>query len=207
MTLEEKAFEKIKNSILSGRYAVNTHLSEGGLAMELNMSRTPIRMALAKLIATGMVTTSHRGVIVADILMGMSDLVNCMEFRLYIGIGCFEKAQRKGFTFPIKDMKSHLREMETAFLDSRHEDYLLKLYDFDNEILKTNRNNVINKMIATLQNTFILNSFNYFELRRQNIPNTLIKYESLINYLENKEFDKAATLYKIIIKETIEDLV
>lgn len=56
------AYQHIKNGILEGIHAPGQRLTEDFLAAELNLSRTPIREALRRLEAEGLVTTSGRGV-------------------------------------------------------------------------------------------------------------------------------------------------
>ena len=59
---------EIRSRILSLDLAPNVHLGEQGLADDLNVSRTPIREALGRLSAEGLVEIySRRGAVVAPI--------------------------------------------------------------------------------------------------------------------------------------------
>ncbi len=53
--IRERAYEQLKNSILSGRIEPGERLTEEHLARELGMSRTPIREALHKLESEGLI--------------------------------------------------------------------------------------------------------------------------------------------------------
>ena len=57
-TIRELVYEEIKNHILSGYYRPGQRLIETNLAEELNVSRTPIRDALNRLEAEGLITSS-----------------------------------------------------------------------------------------------------------------------------------------------------
>ncbi|WP_370295872.1 GntR family transcriptional regulator [Rossellomorea marisflavi] len=58
-TLADQAFEKIRKQILSGEMSSGDELPEKRLAAEYGISRTPIREALRKLAAEGLVTISE----------------------------------------------------------------------------------------------------------------------------------------------------
>lgn len=51
---EEKAYSEILQAIVTQKYAPGDHLTEAKVAEDLNMSRTPVRSALKKMIACGM---------------------------------------------------------------------------------------------------------------------------------------------------------
>ncbi|GGB27036.1 GntR family transcriptional regulator [Flexivirga endophytica] len=55
MSASDKAYEFVKQGILSGALAPSTFLTEGQLADEVGVSRTPVREALLRLQAEGMV--------------------------------------------------------------------------------------------------------------------------------------------------------
>ena len=48
-SLASRAYARLRDDILSGRYSSNDLLSEQALAERLGMSRTPVRRALAEL--------------------------------------------------------------------------------------------------------------------------------------------------------------
>ncbi|GAB3491536.1 GntR family transcriptional regulator [Flexivirga sp.] len=55
MSASDKAYEFVKTGILAGDLAPSTFLTEGQLAEEIGISRTPVREALLRLQAEGMV--------------------------------------------------------------------------------------------------------------------------------------------------------
>jgi DNA-binding GntR family transcriptional regulator len=63
----DKAYELLKQRVVGGTYAPGAQLKEEHLARELEISRTPIRVALKRLVADGLATAdAGRGVRVAE---------------------------------------------------------------------------------------------------------------------------------------------
>jgi DNA-binding GntR family transcriptional regulator len=67
-TLRERVFEHLREEILSGELPAGTELHEVGLAQSLGVSRGPLREALGRLAAEGLVTiTPRRGAVVTKL--------------------------------------------------------------------------------------------------------------------------------------------
>ncbi len=67
-TMQEIAYDTIREAILSGRYAPGQRLMADDLAQELGTSRMPVREALHRLEAAGLVSlTPHRGAVVSEL--------------------------------------------------------------------------------------------------------------------------------------------
>jgi DNA-binding GntR family transcriptional regulator len=68
LTLRERVFARLRDEILSARLAPGTELHEVGLASSLGVSRGPLREALGRLAAEGLVTiTPRRGAVVTKL--------------------------------------------------------------------------------------------------------------------------------------------
>src|ERR1700691_4539044 len=68
VTRGEEAYQKIRHSILKGKWAPAAPLSEYQLAAQFKLSRTPVREALTRLEQEGMVrTVPGRGTFVSDL--------------------------------------------------------------------------------------------------------------------------------------------
>lgn len=67
-TMQEIVYDTIRDAILSGRYRPGQRLVADELAKEIGVSRMPVREALHRLEATGLVTlTPHRGAVVNEL--------------------------------------------------------------------------------------------------------------------------------------------
>jgi DNA-binding GntR family transcriptional regulator len=76
----ELAYDEVRDAIISGKLEPGSRLNQDELAKQLGVSRAPIRDALTRLEAEGLVqTTSRKGVIVA--ITTPQDLVNIFELR------------------------------------------------------------------------------------------------------------------------------
>ena len=63
----DKAYELLKQRVVGGRQAPGAQLKEEHLARELEISRTPVRVELKRLVEDGLATADpRRGVRVAD---------------------------------------------------------------------------------------------------------------------------------------------
>jgi DNA-binding GntR family transcriptional regulator len=63
----DKAYDLLKQRLIGGSYAPGTQLKEEHLARELDISRTPVRVALKRLVQDGLATAeAGRGVRVAE---------------------------------------------------------------------------------------------------------------------------------------------
>lgn len=68
LSLSERAFRRLRDSIIQGQLAAGTRISERSLAAALGISAQPVREALRRLEQDGMVVTlPRRGTIVAEI--------------------------------------------------------------------------------------------------------------------------------------------
>ena len=80
LLLKERAYSEIKQRLQAGEYASGTFLSERQLAIQLGMSKTPIRAALERLEQEGFVAISpHQGVIIRD--LSVHEIADQYEFR------------------------------------------------------------------------------------------------------------------------------
>lgn len=65
-SLGDQAYEHIRAAILQGRYRPNQRLPEDEVAAQLNSSRTPVRVALMRLVDQGLVVRERQGWVVRE---------------------------------------------------------------------------------------------------------------------------------------------
>ena len=91
LTDTQKAYELIKEKIVTIQMRPGAMIQEAELITELGLGRTPIREALKRLEAEKLVVVSpHRGTFVADITI--SDLAQIQEIRLVLDTLCVHLA-------------------------------------------------------------------------------------------------------------------
>lgn len=73
-------YELVRSRIMAGHYGPGTHLTEGQLCEELDVSRTPVRSALRRLSEEGLIQTEpNRGAFVAQ--WTQSDIDEVFDLR------------------------------------------------------------------------------------------------------------------------------
>jgi DNA-binding GntR family transcriptional regulator len=91
----DKAYETLKQRVVGGTYAPGEQLKEEHLARELDISRTPVRAALKRLVDDGLATADpNRGVRVAE--WTEFDIEETFELRGLLEAHAAELAARRG---------------------------------------------------------------------------------------------------------------
>lgn len=108
----DQVYKAIRDRITSGSLQRGARIHQEDLAEELGVSRTPVREALRRLAAEGLVEMrTNRGARVADV--GQNDMHAAYEARLVIEPGAARLAARERWPDP-------LDRMRTALLAQRH---------------------------------------------------------------------------------------
>ena len=91
----EKAYEILKQQVVGGSYAPGAQLKEEHIARELGISRTPVRVALKRLVDDGLATADpNRGVRVAE--WTEFDIEETFDLRGLLEAHAAELAARRG---------------------------------------------------------------------------------------------------------------
>ncbi|WP_327579036.1 GntR family transcriptional regulator [Streptomyces sp. NBC_00145] len=108
-TTVDNVYQTLRGRIVEGEYQPGMRMSQGGLASELNISRTPLREALNRLEADGLVVSeANRGMEVAPV--SDSQVEECYALRLLV-----EPATLAAISADLTD--AELDEMDAALAD------------------------------------------------------------------------------------------
>jgi len=111
MRLSEKAYHLIKEKIITLELLPSSVIDEQALMEELELGRTPIREALHRLAAEGLVNVvPQRGMFVADI--SITDLQKIFEVRMLLEGFCARLAAQRVTEEQIAQMEAILQELE-----------------------------------------------------------------------------------------------
>lgn len=111
MRLSEKAYHLIKDKIVTLELAPLSVIDEQELQEELGLGRTPIREALHRLAAEGLVIIApRRGMFVSDI--SITDLAKIFEVRLVLEGFCARLASQRITPELIAKMEDDLKPLE-----------------------------------------------------------------------------------------------
>src|SRR4051812_20231257 len=133
-TLAEKAFDALHDAILTGRLPPGARLPIEDLAEVLNMSPMPIREAVRRLDAAGLVENiPHRGARVTG--LSVVDLAEVYEVRLSLEPMAVRHAAERFTPADEERSRRRLAELDAASDDSSsatfeaHEEFHFALYD------------------------------------------------------------------------------
>ncbi len=141
MRLSEKAYHLIKERIVTLQLAPLSVIDEQALREDLDLGRTPIREALHRLAAEGLIIVApRRGMFVADI--SITDLAKIFELRMSMEGFCARLAAQRITEAQIAKMEQAVRELthisssDSAALMEIDERFHSLLYEAaDNEFL------------------------------------------------------------------------
>jgi DNA-binding GntR family transcriptional regulator len=112
-TLAEKAFAMLHDAIIVGELHPGERLPIGDLAEAMHLSQMPIREALRRLDADGLVENiPHRGASVAGLTI--EDLAEVYDARLLLELPAIEGAAKRFTAANERDAKASLERLEDA---------------------------------------------------------------------------------------------
>ena len=116
MRLSEKAYHLIKERIVTLELKPLSVIDEQALREDLDLGRTPIREALHRMAAEGLVIIApRRGMFVADI--SITDLQKVFEVRLVLEGFCARLAAQRATREQIAQMEATFEQLKTVSCD------------------------------------------------------------------------------------------
>ncbi|MBB5255122.1 GntR family transcriptional regulator [Sulfurisphaera ohwakuensis] len=116
MSLSQLAYEKILNLIINGKYKPGNLLKEDELANTLNISRTPVREALARLERDGIIIKSGKSYSV--IPLSAEDIIQIYEIRIPLEAEASKLASIRGTEEELKKMLDIIEEIKRVKEDA-----------------------------------------------------------------------------------------
>ncbi len=118
MLLKDTAYQKLKESILSGQFPPGSFLAERQLTGLLGMSKTPIRAALEHLESEGLVSVSpQQGIVVREIspreIFDVFDIRYALEPHVARSLGERHSPEH------IEKLRSHLAVQEVVYAQNK----------------------------------------------------------------------------------------
>lgn len=112
-SVTDQVYAVLRERIASGEIARGARLHQEDLAEEFGVSRTPVREALRKLAAEGLIDLfANRGARVAS--ADAEDLISSYETRLVVEPGAARIAAERQLPGPLKQMRAAIRDEEAA---------------------------------------------------------------------------------------------
>lgn len=190
-SLADQAYNLIRKDILTGTLAPKEELREEKLAMELGISRTPLREAIRRLATDGLVVlTTGKPASVSSFTK--EDALHQMEVRKLLETYNIEQVAR--FVTPtfINTLKDNLKLQKRAADKNDFHEFIELDRDFHLILANQNPNTKLREMIHTI-NTGVNRAFlilaNTYPISAMEASG---EHEDIVNALENKN-EVAAT--------------
>ncbi|STY44001.1 Transcriptional regulators [Listeria grayi] len=153
----EKVYWTIIERIQAGQLQVGAALREEQIAKELDISRSPVRTAVAQLVAEEILVATDRGVAVGDILVTPARykmLTEVAEAFLAIVI---QKAPAENYNWSFLTLHSMVFQMRLLAADEDEAEFIHVLHLFLLELLRVSENNYFTAY--SRRNFFLIEKF------------------------------------------------
>lgn len=148
-SLTELVFEGLKDEIVTGQLEMGEMLSETRIANRLDVSRTPVREAFARLELEGLVVSRpQRGTFV--LTMGNRELQDICDTRVCLETGALRAAFDRARPELITALRAIFAEMTRARAEDRTTDYLRLDAEYHEAILLAAHNPFLRDAYMTI---------------------------------------------------------
>lgn len=161
----EEIYRTLRRLILAGELPRDEHLVERRLAQQLNVSRTPVREALRKLEAEGLVRRApYRGLVVTSLTV--EDVEEIYRLREVLeGLAANLAAGRRPRSH-LKLLRSLLPKIEKAFADNDPEGFGQVHIQFHDTLALASGSPKLHSLLATLRDYLASAALGYAHLGR-----------------------------------------
>ncbi|MGM7723503.1 GntR family transcriptional regulator [Metabacillus sp. Hm71] len=191
-SLIDTAYTTIRQKILSCEYMPGSLLSIYKLAEELEMSRTPISNAIARLELEGLVVAlKNRGVMVKEIstkeIIDMFEIIFAHQMYVLELVEHFEH-----FTFDLKELKSILDQQLKEKEQDNYFNYSNYSLSFIRCFIATAKNNVMLQIMDDHRDKIVMSAVANYKLYPQQRYFSGAKYNGAIyEAILNENYDQA----------------
>ena len=196
--LRDLVYEKLQQSLLEGKFDEGDRITEGKIAEELGVSRTPVREALYRLAATGLIKViPHRGFIVSK--WTVKELKDVMAVRMVVEKLAIKLAIENILPEEIEELKTLVIEIEKAVKEKN----IPKSSDlntlFHDKIILASRNEEIFEIMKSLKNK--IGGFRIISLSSsKRLDDSFKEHRRILDALISKNVDLVQTLIHEHIK-------
>lgn len=202
--LETYCFEQIRHAILTGELAPGEALVESRLAEQFGISKTPVREALIRLSADGLVEIApYRGARVIEI--DPSAISDIIELRVLLELPIIAKLAEAHPEQVITDLERSIDVSRAALADDRRDDYLEAIWAFSSIIYGTCNNPRMVQVLSGLADQFHL--IGATALRSQGRDRRSIdEHTAILTALRAGDVDQSVRAARLHIESILADL-
>ncbi|EOQ10163.1 GntR family transcriptional regulator [Bacillus cereus] len=209
-TLEQQVYEKILYQVRVGEYAPGTHLTESMLVKQLQTSRTPIRRALSRLGAEGIVKhDSHCGATVQHFRVSVQDYIYMLEIRVQFLEMSLRKSKRKQIPFNLIALNQTIATLYEAISDDNAEAYYKVLSQLHLLLLAPAKNELVIKIMKDLEEKFRIGGSHEFiyEVWKPMRYTLVQKAEKTVQHIAQNQYEEALHVFEEATKEVIQFMI
>ena len=179
------AYERLRNRIIELRFPPGMSVDEATLASEVELGRTPVHEAIARLVIDRLVTVMpRRGLMIAPI--GLELVREIFEARDILECGNASFAVQHATDVEIAE----LRQMVTSTEDARTEFDVLRFLEDDQRVHRFLSSIVHNSFLQDATEhvlTHNLRFWRYYFSTHQALPKTMVSHWPLLTALEQRD--------------------
>jgi len=194
LSLSERAYRVIKDSILNNRLKPREILSEEMLAKQLGISRTPVREALKKLAFERLVILNPgKNAVVADI--SEEDMRNVFIIRIALEPVAARLAAENITWKQINKLEEMLKDQEEALESEDYELYLQKDYEFHTSVARYTNNEQLYDIIVSIS-TQVQRFLILSQTLQKSSPDALKEHKEVLIAIKNHDPKEAEEMMK-----------
>lgn len=188
-SLTEKAYHALVHKIVTLDLAPGSVLTEGNLMEELKIGRTPIREAVQRLIAEGLVKhLHHRGMLVAEIRA--ADVQQLYEFRAQLEGYAARLAATRMTQAQLQELQRIHEGMDRTLKEADIEGFVTQDRQFHELLGRGARNQYVESVLASVYNLHLRVWF-YIVGRQGGFKETVQEHQELIAALIRRDPDES----------------
>jgi DNA-binding GntR family transcriptional regulator len=207
-SLTEKAYHTLVGKIVTLDLAPGSVLTESHLMRELRIGRTPIREAIQRLIAEGLVKhLHHRGMLVAEIRA--ADVQQLYEFRAEIEGLAARLAATRMTEGQIEELQRIHAGLDRALVDADLEGFVAQDRQFHELLGRSSGNHYLESVLANVYNLHLRVWFYLFR-KQGGLRETVHEHQELIAALiarKPDESEAAMRRYVARLAREIKDII
>ncbi len=200
-----QAYEGLKKAIMCMRYLPGENLLEEQLQKSLNVSRTPIRIALSKLEQEGLVChRPGRGYLVREIRL--KDVRDLFQVREYVEVPATRLAAEEATCEELRELQDFWATTNEALERGDLEGYLTGAVEFHYRIAVMSRNDVLCDLVKRLNERLSMVSRILLRSERR-LARSHQEHKAILDRLAQRDPDAAADAARHHVIESREEFL
>jgi DNA-binding GntR family transcriptional regulator len=202
---EDAVYQKIKNAIRKRYIKQGSQLVEGGLAQKLGVSRTPVRSAIKRLEAEGLVNSiPNRGAFV--ITPTLQEIEETFLVRGHLEQMAARLTSKTITPGQIASLNELIEREEKVFNKHNFDEYYIVNDAFHNKIATFSANRVLSSYVAELLDRTRIFLILFDPFSKLSISPSLEDHKNIVNALAQHDPERAAEAVAAHIRSSVNDL-